>query len=70
MAVRRIMNSAPAKKAARKAVSKGHAAKAAPKKAAANKVVPPSSASIMLNELRPSIDALHDRVKKLRLRFA
>ena len=61
MTVQRIMTSAPKKKAARK----GSAAK----KAAAKKAAP-STAAIMLNDLGPSVKALHDRVEKLRLRFA
>lgn len=74
MAVRRMMTSAPTKKAARKGAIKVYA-KNAPKKAAAKKAAPkrtaaPSTAAIMLNDLRPSVEALHDRVEKLRLRFA
>jgi hypothetical protein len=41
------------------------ALQAAPKRATAL-----SQAAAMLDELRPSVDALHVRVEKLRLRFA
>jgi hypothetical protein len=39
-------------------------------KAASTRAATPSKATIMLNDLRPSVEALHDRVEKLRLRFA
>ncbi len=74
MAVRRITTSAPTTKATRKdgiEVSAEHT----PKRAVATKTTTKratalSEAAIMLNDLRPSVDALHDRVEKLRLRFA
>ena len=73
MTVRQIMTSAPKKKAARKGsatkVYAEYVPKAAAKKAAAKKAAP-STAAIMLNDLGPSVKALHDRVEKLRLRFA
>jgi hypothetical protein len=76
MAVRRMMTSASTKKGARKGAVKVVYTKNAPKKAAAkkakaapNRAAAPSKAAIMLNDLRPSVEALHDRVEKLRLRF-
>ena len=73
MTVRRITTSTPAKQAVRKDAMKVYP-KNAPKKAAAEKpakrLAEPSRAAIMLKDLRPSVDALRDRVEKLRLRFA
>ena len=68
MTVRQIMTSAPKKKAARKGSAAKVYAKSVPKAAA--KKAAPSTAAIMLKDLRPSVQALHDRVEKLRLRFA
>ncbi len=74
MVVRRPTTPVSTKKSARKgavtgtatsAQQKGAAKKVAPKRAAA-----PSKAAIMLEELRPSVEALYDRVEKLRLRFS
>ena len=72
MARRRMTTSAPAKKASRKGMVKV-AAKSTAKQATARKAAPkqaaaPSQATVLLNDLRPSVDALHDRVEKLRHR--
>ena len=74
MAVRRMTTAALAKKASRKGIvkvsAKSTATKAAAKKAAPKRMAAPSRAAQLLNDLRPSVDALHARVEKLRLRFS
>ena len=72
--VRRTMTSASKTRTPRKSGLTAPA-KAAPKTGAAGKPAPkraaaPSKAAIMLDDLRSSVDALHDRVEKLRHRFA
>jgi hypothetical protein len=72
MAARRTLISAPTKKVLTKKTPRKTALiakKAVAKHATAGRTAGPSKASIMLDELRPSVDALHDRVEKLRLRF-
>lgn len=73
MSVRR-MKAAGFEAMPRQATTKKMPLKAtSPKKSVAKKAArsaPASRAALLLHELRPSVDALHDRVEKLRLRFA
>jgi hypothetical protein len=59
-----------ARSAALKTYVKGAPKKAAGKLVATNRAASPSKAAIMLHDLRPSVEALYDRVEKLRLRFS